>query len=99
MTKNRYTKLDDPVTKALADALRDVFGEHTKSQRFVDVTRIPLICKSIFDTNENLKAINEKLDTKYVTKEAFNPIQKVVYGLISLILVSVVGAILVTIIK
>lgn len=85
---------DERVTKLLTDALKDAFGEHVSSGRFVDVARIPLICKSIVDTNERLKEIADKLDNAYVTKEAFNPVKSIVYGLVGLILVSVVGALL-----
>jgi hypothetical protein len=85
---------DDRVTKALSDALRDVFGEHASSGRFVDVSRIPLICKSIIDTNAKLVEISEKLDKKYVTNEVFMPVKSLVYGFVGLVLVAVVGALL-----
>ena len=89
------TKIDEEekITKALTKALRDVFGEHTKSQRFIDVSRIPLICKSIFDTSNKLTEINIKLDTKFVTKEAFFPVKSLVYGATSIILIAVFSAI------
>lgn len=89
----------EKTTQALSDALREVFGENTRSQRFVDVTRIPLICKSIVDTNERLKEIKDRLDTKFVTVEAFTPVRNVVYGLVSLILVAIVGALLAVVIQ
>lgn len=37
--------------------------------------------------------INRKLDEKYVTHAEFEPVKKCVYGLVSIILVAVVGAI------
>ena len=82
------------VKNLLAEALRDAFGEHEASKRFVDVTRIPLLCKSIIDTNKRLENIESMLSDKYVTKEAFTPIKSLVYGATGLILVSVVGALL-----
>lgn len=85
---------DERVGKILADALKEAFGEHANSGRFVDISRIPLICKSIIDTNEKLKEIGEKLDNKYVTNEAFDPVKKVVYGMVGLILVAVVSALI-----
>lgn len=88
------------VTKALSDALREVFGENEKAGRFVDITKIPLICKSIIDTNNQIKEIKEmfdKLDNKFVTKEQFTPIQKGFYGLVGLITGSVIISILISI--
>lgn len=42
------------VTEALSDALRDVFGEKKAEGRFVDVSRIPLICKSIIKIHSDI---------------------------------------------
>ena len=48
-------------TKALEEALRNVFGEHEDAQRFVDVTKIPLLCKSVIDINLRLLGIETQL--------------------------------------
>lgn len=62
------TKKD--TTDALSDALRQVFGEHENSRRFIDITRIPLICKSIIDIHENLKDIkNDLQNNQYNIKD------------------------------
>jgi hypothetical protein len=42
---------------ALADALRDVFGENQDAGRFIDVTRIPLICAAIVNMHGDIAAI------------------------------------------
>ena len=86
------TQEHNATVKALSESLRDVFGELEDSKRLIDVTRIPLICKSIIDTNTKINEINNKLDTKFVTVEAFLPVQKLVYGLVGIILLAVVGA-------
>ena len=88
---------NEQTTISLTKALRDVFGEHTKSQRFIDVTRIPLICKSIFDTSEQLKEIKQtlkSLDGKYVTHEEFKPISAIVWGAVKVIGTAVLLAVL-----
>ncbi len=41
---------------------------------------------------EKLNAVDQKVSTHYVSKEEFEPIKKIVYGLVSLILIAVVGA-------
>lgn len=94
---SRNTEQD--TTRHLAEALREVFGENQESHRFIDIARIPLICKSIFDIHENLKSINNKLDTTFLTKEAFYPVKVVVYGLVGTVMMGVVGAIIRAILK
>ena len=42
----------------------------------------------------DISEIKTKLDQKYVTKEEFDPVKKIVYGLVSLILIAVVGALI-----
>lgn len=42
---------------------------------------------------EKLNDIDLKVSSGYVTKEEFEPIKKIVYGVVSLILTAVIGAI------
>lgn len=88
--------------EAIAEALRRVFGEGVAEQRFVDVSKIPLLCRSVVDIHESLKEIKTmltNLDRRYVSKETFNPVRNVVYSGVGLILLTVAGAILTVIIK
>lgn len=48
---------------------------------------------------EKLNAVDAKVSSNYVSKEEFEPIKKIVYGLVSLILVAVVGGVLALVIK
>lgn len=41
---------------------------------------------------DKLDSIDDKVSSHYVSKEEFEPIKKIVYGLTGLILVAVVGA-------
>ena len=88
------TKNDERVKEILTNALKEAFGEHTESGRFVDITRIPLICKSIIDTSTKIAEINDKLDTRFVTKEAFMPVKAIVYGAIGIGGTFIVGKLL-----
>lgn len=56
--------------------------------------QIAVIARDIEYIKDNVKNINAKLEGDYVTREEFDPIKKIVYGLVGLILVSVVGYIL-----
>lgn len=89
----------DQLTLAVTGALRTVFGENVDSKRFVDITRIPLICQSIIEIHGDIKDIKESLDKKFVTKEEFSPIQKIVMGAVGMILVAVLGALIALVIK
>lgn len=80
------------LTNILSNSLREVFGENEEAKRFIDVSRIPLICKSIFDMHENIRDILNKLDNKYVMKVEFELIKKIVYGACAVILVAVLSA-------
>lgn len=61
--------------------------------------QIAVIANNIENIKADVKDIKFKLDSQYVTKEAFEPIRKIVYGLVSLILVGVVGATLAIVLK
>lgn len=94
-------------TKIVAEALRDAFGEHQASGRFVDVTRIPLLCKSVLDTHAKIAEImsilkeqkvaldkkDEENGKRFVNQDQFDPVKRVVYGLVTLVLTVVGGAI------
>jgi len=43
---------------------------------------------------ETIKVINEKLDQTFITKEQFDPVKRIVYGLVAIILTTVAGAII-----
>lgn len=46
-----------------------------------------------------VEKINTRLEKDYVTQDQFDPIRKIVYGLVSLILIAVVGALLAVVIR
>lgn len=56
------------------------------------------IIASIKYIQRDIAEINVKLDDKYVTKDQFDPVKNIVYGLVALILVAVVGALVALII-
>lgn len=65
--------------------------------------RMSNMCKqNNSDHTEILKRIdeiNEKLDKTFVTNERFKPVEKVAYGLISAVLLAVIGAVISLVIK
>lgn len=76
----------------LAKAIREVFGED--KSRFVDVSRVPFLCASVININKTLTEMNEKIDEKFVTKDSFIPVQKIVYGMVAVILTAFLGLVI-----
>ena len=60
---------------------------------------IAVINANIIDIKEDVKDIKDKLERDYITVDQFDPVKKIVYGLVALILTSVVGALVALILK
>ena len=60
---------------------------------------LAVILNKVARIEADVQGINSKLDADYVTQDQFEPVKKIVYGLVSLILVAVVGALIALIIK
>lgn len=67
---------------------------HQMNSTRQDQTDVLLIKKDIDYIKLQLATINEKLDHEYITRTEFAPIQKIVYGGVSLALVTVATALL-----
>jgi len=52
-------------------------------------TNIDIIANDLSYIRRDLNEIKHKLENEYVTRESFEPIKRVVYGLVSLILTGV----------
>ncbi len=57
-----------------------------------DETKLAIMQNDLTYIKEKLNTVDNKVSTHYVSKEEFEPIKKIVYGVVSLILVGVVGA-------
>lgn len=55
-------------------------------------TKLAVIQNDITYIKDKLNSVDTKVSSHYVSKEEFEPIKKIVYGLVGLILVAVVGA-------
>lgn len=97
---------EERTTNALAEALREVFGENQKSQRFIDTSRIPLICKSIYDMHEKIERLlewmeksEERNDDRYVNKDQWWPVKTIVYSGVGLALVALASAVITSVLQ
>lgn len=57
-----------------------------------DQVKLAVIQNDLTYIKEKLNAVDNKVSSHYVSKDEFEPIKKIVYGLVSLILIAVVGA-------
>lgn len=56
-------------------------------------TKIAVLQTDLTYLKDRVDEISDKLDEKFVTQVEFDPIRKLVYGIVALILTAVVGAI------
>lgn len=57
-----------------------------------DEIKLAVLQNDMAYVKNKLDSIDEKVGSRYVSKEEFEPIKKIVYGLVGLILIAVVGA-------
>jgi tetrahydromethanopterin S-methyltransferase subunit G len=62
-------------------------------------TKIALIQQDISYMKDKLDNVDQKISTHYVSREEFEPIKKIVYGMVGLVLVAVVGALISLVVK
>lgn len=89
--------------------IRQTFIEHAKEDKFNFASlitlnsktqeSISLMMKDISYIKDDLAEIKMKMDSKYVSKEEFDPIKKLVYGMTGLILTGFVIALIALVIK
>lgn len=62
-------------------------------------TQIAVMANDLKYVVKSVDDLNHKIDSNYVTKEQFAPVQRLVYGLVGLILVAVVGAVMAIVLR
>lgn len=62
-------------------------------------TDLAVIKEKVETMKSGIERIESRLERSYVTKEEFDPVKKIVYGLVGLILVAVVTALIALIIR
>ena len=68
-------------------------------QLAIIATNLEQIRKDVEDIKREQTRLDSEHSTKYVTQDQFMPIQKLVYGLVGTILISVVAAVLAVVLK
>lgn len=85
--------MDTTTIKQIEDAVERAFQVGVDSKRFIDVSRIPLICQSIVQIGDDISEIKVSMND-LVTQDQFWPVKTIVYGIVALILTAVSGALL-----
>lgn len=68
------------------------FVEQENMTKQSEETAIAIIATTVKNIEKDVDEIKTKLEKNYVTREEFEPVKKIVYGLVALILIAVVGA-------
>ena len=71
----------------------------TINNRNTNTQNIDVIATKIDYIETAVRNIENKLEADYVTQDEFEPIKRIVYGMISVILVAVIGAIVAIVVK
>lgn len=82
--------MDKETKDEIKEAVQEAFSAEGGTKRFIDVSRVPLICQAIVGISGDIKEINEKLDKNFVTKVEFTPVRMLVYGFVGLVLTVVI---------
>lgn len=69
----------------------------TKSHK--EDTQIAVMANDISYIKKSIDDMNSRLDHHYVTKDEFDPIKKLVYGMVALVLSGIVTAVMTLVMK
>jgi hypothetical protein len=62
-------------------------------------TNLAVVLNQITDVKDDIRDIKHKLDNEYVTQDQFGPVKQIVYGMVSVILLAVIGAIVALVVR
>lgn len=72
-------------------------GEHTQIALMAQDVRY--MREAMVEIKKDVADLKNELEGKYVTRESFEPVQKLVYGLVGVILVAVIGALVAMVVR
>lgn len=82
----------ESLASVVRQQLQEVLSQGTEKERAVILARVPFICQDIKDINKSLKEIQ-------VTMVYIPLIQKLVFGMVGIVLTSITGGIMLLLIK
>jgi hypothetical protein len=69
------------------------------TEKMTDKTKLAVIQKDLEYIKINVKDIRDKMEKEYVSRAEFEPIRNIVYGMVTLVLTGVVGALLTLVLR
>lgn len=96
MADNEFTKALKDHTKQDTAAFESI---HSHLDRLDKATNTDLIVYKIDELKTQFNNLEDKIDNNFVTKTEFDPIKRLVYGMVGVILTGVIMGILAIVIK
>ena len=101
--------MDNQTVRQIEEAVQRAFSAGVDENRYVDVSRIPLICQSIVQIGKDISEIKESINTNdadareridgLVTQDQFWPVKTLIYGFVGLMLTGIMTAIMLWVIR
>ncbi len=91
--------MDKLTLDAIESAVFKALGAQVEKGRYLDMSRIPLICQNITTMHDDISEMKTIMQDKLVTQDQFWPVKTFVYGIVSIMLVAIVGAMINLVIK
>jgi ABC-type phosphate transport system permease subunit len=89
----RTKEIASVVAKTVAETTAAVALEFAKSSAST-TSALALLSQDMNYVRKDLSEVKERMEKSFVTSAEFNPVRNIVYGLVAIILVTVIGAIL-----
>ena len=70
--------------------------QQTNNELSVDIA---VISEKVANIEKKVTNIENKLDADYVTQDEFDPIRKIVYGMVTVVLMAVLGAMVALVVR
>lgn len=86
--------MDKELERVIENKLKEFAAQVNTSSKKEQSGLVRDLKKDLQYLQRQVDGISEKLDEKYVTQLEFDPVRKLVYGVVSIILVGVVGALI-----
>lgn len=95
-TEKDFSKALQDHTKQDATAFESI---HDHLDRLDRATNNDLVVYKIDQLKIQFEVLDKKIDNNFVTKTEFDPVKRLVYGVVAVMLTSVVGAILAMVVR
>jgi len=86
---------DHKLQEIVSAAVKKGLAAEAESGRYIDVSRVPLICQAILGIDAKLADIKQNM----VTQDQYWPVKTLVYGIVGILLTGLIGSVLLGILQ